>query len=145
MRYNPEKKKRKKRSSKGKKRASKKRAPRSRAYQIQSLLLDRETFTEESARAWLRKNRHSAAQLSFSEDFIHAVQHPRGDYRKGTLHNIQIAKHVEATVGIPLSDSTAAEAPGYNKRGPRQQRLKLARSGALVLGETYEPLPDTPF
>lgn len=128
---------------------SKKRAPRSRAYQIQALMLDRETFTEASARAWLKKNRHSAEQLSFSEDYIHAVQHPRGDYRKGSLHNIHIAKHVEATVGIPLSDSAAAETPGYNKRGPRQQRLKLAPRGRLTLGEdasdTYDSFPDTPF
>jgi hypothetical protein len=139
MRYNPEKKKRKKR-------ASKKRAPRTRAYQIQAIMLDRETFTPESARAWLKKNRHSAADLSFSEDYIHAVQHPRGDYQPKTLHNIEIAKHVLAVVGIPTSDSAAAEAPGYNKRGPRQQRLKLAPKGELILGaDSYDLPPDFPF
>lgn len=129
------------RSSKRKKRASK---SRTKAYQVHEFLLDRETFDLPTARAWLKSHGHSASQLSFSEDFIHAVQFPRGDYRPGTLHNIQVAKHVQATVGIPYEGSDAAEAPGYNLRGPKQAKMKFTPAGQVAIGHTADYDPEEP-
>lgn len=126
--------------AKRKKRESKRRT---RAYQVHEFLLDRETFTLPTAHAWLKAHGHSTENLTYSEDFIHAIQFPRGDYRPSSLHNIQVAKHVQATVGLPKSGTEAAEAPGYNRRGPQQAKMHFTRTGQLVLGHVadYEEPP----
>lgn len=113
-----------------KKRSSKKRASkrRTRAFQIQSVLLEIDSFTPARAKAWLKAHGHKYGDLEESERFYHARQHSPGDYQHKTLHNIQLAKHVEAVVGIPIEGSEAAEARGYNKRGPRQAKLALPKT-----------------
>lgn len=115
-RYNPRK------NPPKKKRSSKKRT---RAFQIQSVLLEIDYFTPTRARVWLQSNGHKFGNLEESDRFYHARQYDPGDYQHGTLHNIQLAKHVEAVVGIPIEGTPAYEAKGYNKRGPRQTRLPL--------------------
>lgn len=108
-------------------------------FQAQEILLERGPFTLARARNWLRANGHKYGTITESEHFFHARQFPASDYQKGTLHNVAIAKHVEAIVGIPKSASDAADKRGYDTRGPRQGRLFTARPGGPV-GDVSEVL-----
>ncbi len=106
------------------------------AFQVQALLFPVEKWTEERAKAWARKNGHKGWPVDRSASYISIRQHSPSDYQKGSLHNVEIAKNVEATVGIPLSHSDAASTPGYNRRGPRQGSL-FARETAV--SREYRP------
>lgn len=108
-------------------------------FQAQEILLERGPFTLVRAKKWLAKNGHKYGTITESEHFFHARQFPAADYQKGTLHNIALAKHVEAVVGIPKGASDAADKRGYDTRGPRQGRLFTARPGGPV-GDVSEVL-----
>jgi hypothetical protein len=94
------------------------------AFQAQSILLDKDTFTLTRAKDWLKKNGKQYGKITEGDADWHAEQHPAGDYQPtrkggyGGFHTIQLGKHVQAIVGIPKSGSDAAEAAGYNTKGP---------------------------
>lgn len=100
-------------------------APKRKPFQAQAILLEQATFSVARAKAWLKRNGHKYGTIYETEDgaYYHAEQHDPADYQKGTLHMVEIAKHVLAVVGIPKGATDASEQRGYNARGPRQGRL----------------------
>lgn len=94
------------------------------SFQAQEILLDKDTFTLSRAREWLKKNGKKYGKITDGDMDWHAEQHPADDYQPlrqggyGGFHTIQLAKHIQARVGIPKSGSDAAEAAGYNTKGP---------------------------
>lgn len=93
------------------------------AFQVQVLLFPKDHWTIHRAKLWAERYGHRYGHVEESDAFIHLRQHDPADYQKGTLHNSQIAKHVEAVVGIPKTSADASQAPGWNTRGPRQRAL----------------------
>jgi len=105
-------------------RRRKKTGAKRKAFQAQSILLDKDTFTLARAREWLKRNGKKYGKITEGDADWHAEQHPPGDYQPtrkggyGGFHTIQLGKHVQAVVGIPQRGSDAAEAAGYNTKGP---------------------------
>jgi len=105
--------------------------PRKRAYQAQAFRFDVDTWTPTRIKKWLKKNRHKAGKVRhIAHQGVYEVeQYDEDEYRPSSIHEIQIAKHVRAVVGIPRSASTeAGEAKGYNKRYSQETfRFKTPR------------------
>lgn len=110
----------------------KKKASKRKAFQVQDLLFDKATWTVARAKAWAKRFGHKYGDVRESANFIHLRQFDPSDYQKGTLHNVYIAKNVEATVGVAKSHTDAAQQRGYNKRGPRQGSLFPRTTSAPV-------------
>ena len=119
--------------------AKKKKGGRRGSFQVQALLFPREKWSATRASTWARKNGHRGWPVEEGSSYFSIRQHDASDYQKGSLHNIEIAKNVEATVGVPLSHSDAASTPGWNKRGPRQGSL-FSRQKAV--SDEYRPPVD---
>lgn len=113
--------------------AKKRTYKRKKAMQVQDLLFDVNHWTLARAKSWAKKNGHKCGAVSQSEHFIHLRQYSPSDYQKGTLHNIALAKNVEAIVGVPKSHTDAGTAAGYNTRGP-QQHLSFPSARSVVEG-----------
>jgi hypothetical protein len=119
-------------------RRRKKTGAKRKAFQAQSILLDKDTFTLARAREWLKKNGKKYGKITEGDADWHAEQHPASDYQPtrkggyGGFHTIQLGKHVQAVVGIPQRGSDAAEATGYNTKGPGLFGNRKASGPAMV-------------
>lgn len=86
------------------------------AYQAQAYHFDAASWDRPRVIRWLNRYGHSSANVQLVGDEYVAPQFESWDYEPKTLHRVQVAKHVEAMVGVPLAGSDGANAPGYNKR-----------------------------
>ena len=86
------------------------------AYNAQAYHFDAASWDRARVIKWLNRYGYKSADVQLVGPEYIAPQHESWDYEAKTLHRVQVAKHVEATVGVPLAGSDAASAPGYNKR-----------------------------
>lgn len=86
------------------------------AYQAQAYHFDAASWDRPRVIQWLNRYGHSSANVKLVGDEYVAPQFESWDYETSTLHRVQVAKHVEAMVGVPLAGSDGANASGYNKR-----------------------------
>ena len=120
------------------------------AYQAQAYHFDAASWDRDRVTRWLNRYGHNSANVQLVGGEYVAPQFESWDYETRTLHRVQVAKHVEATVGVPLAGSDAASAPGYNKRFgqvglfPKGKRAPEKAAPVIVDGIDWTS-DDSPF
>lgn len=119
------------------------------AYQAQAYHFDAASWDRPRVIRWLNRYGHSSADVKLVGDEYVAPQFESWDYEAKTLHRVQVAKHVEAMVGVPLAGSDGANAVGYNKRfgqiGLFPKGKRAPKKAGLVVDGFGWTSDDSPF
>lgn len=112
---------------------------------IQTLIFDKEHFTEARAKAWAKRHKYRYGKVDEKTGTFRLRQHDPSDYRKSTLRTITLTEGVKAVSGVPLRAAATTHAKGYDTRGPQTRtanpRARPSTSKARARERSQELTP----